>query len=219
MQVVQHGRLAETHQAAGKHELLELIRFGADSLVKVDEAASVLDVDLDALLAQGETQTQELSKRVEAMASGSLSDSLRFDGGCGYGGGGAGGEGASQAGVDEEKEKEGMRDLAADFVLELGKRARNVVSYNEEVVYRERNKRLREVEEEERASRRESKQADKDSGWTPKMKRSMADVDGADIRDIRGGKPGSADFLLRSLIEEAQQRCRAGGGRACRGLV
>ena len=205
--VVHHGRLAEKQQTAGKDQLLEMIRFGADAVIKMDDLKSDMDtLDIDALLEQGKIRTEALTKRLESMATLSMSDTMRFDGE-GWCEGAAGNEAPLSRGSGET-----VNGRADDFVLDVGKRARPVVSYNEDEAQRERNRRVRELEEEERQRKLESKQAEKDEGWTPnpKMKKTMT-MDG-DTSQIKGGKPGPADFLLRRLIEESQ--LQRGGGDA-----
>jgi len=114
--------------SAGKEQLLEMIRFGADSVINMSGVDT--DMDLQQVLDQGTIQTQELTQRLKSMAATSMSDNFRSDGGKSFkhqssddvGGGGE----VVLGGADE-----GLGSLAKDFVLEIGKRERKAVTYND----------------------------------------------------------------------------------------
>lgn len=110
---IQQGLSRGEHQAMARDELLEMVRFGADSVVRMGEGEGEADLDLDALIEAGRARTDELRTAVGAQAA---SFSLL----------------PSDASFDRTKDKLYKASEAApraaaeapDFYLELGKRRR-----------------------------------------------------------------------------------------------
>uniref|UniRef100_A0A7S1XF10 Uncharacterized protein n=1 Tax=Compsopogon caeruleus TaxID=31354 RepID=A0A7S1XF10_9RHOD len=61
--VIQQGRLSEQKKNLGKDELLDMIRFGADTFFKADTGDFDED-DLDAILSRGEAKTKEMNDQI-----------------------------------------------------------------------------------------------------------------------------------------------------------
>lgn len=62
--VIQSGRLAEQKKNLQKDDLLDIIRYGADSFFKVNTDA-VEEIDLDVILARGEEKTKEMNAELQ----------------------------------------------------------------------------------------------------------------------------------------------------------
>eukprot|EP00961_Rhodomonas_salina_P167658 2259710-Rhodomonas_salina.1 len=77
--VVQQGRLSDKHLSADKEQLLEMIRFGADTVMRISNVDAALD--LERILSVGKIETEQLTKRLMAMAATSMSETFRSDGG------------------------------------------------------------------------------------------------------------------------------------------
>jgi len=105
-----------------------MIRFGADKIIKMSNVDTVLD--LDHILAQGQTQTAELTKRIKESLATSMSDNFRSDGGDFSKSSKQKGSAEATDGDGEEGAKSAT-GVDHGFVLELGKRQRKVVLYNE----------------------------------------------------------------------------------------
>ena len=77
--VVQQGRLSDKDAGADKEQLLEMIRFGADTVMKISDVDAALD--LEHILRVGKLETEKLTRRLKDMAAASMSDNFRSDGG------------------------------------------------------------------------------------------------------------------------------------------
>ncbi len=122
--VVQQGRLA-SKEKLGKEELLDVLRFGADTVFRSKES-SVSDDDIDAILAAGEARTRALEdKTMQAADKGDLLD-FRLDGGGLY---------AQQfEGMDYSKQGgSGPCVIVPAYLMDPGKRERKVTSYKENI--------------------------------------------------------------------------------------
>jgi len=92
-----------------------MIRFGADSVINMSGIDT--DMDLQQVLEQSTIQTQELTQRLKSMAATSMSDNFRSDGGKSF--------------KHQSSDDVGGGDEAKEFVLEIGKRERKAVIYND----------------------------------------------------------------------------------------
>mmetsp|Transcript_59811 Transcript_59811/g.146980 ORF Transcript_59811/g.146980 Transcript_59811/m.146980 type:complete len:856 (-) Transcript_59811:235-2802(-) len=121
--VVQQGRLVDKHKAASKDELLEMIRFGADTVIRMGDVDDS-DFDIEAVLAAGKKKTDELTARLKEMAGSSMAANFSMDGG-----------------GTEDKLYEMPTDPDAEvntaFFLDIGQRDRKSRGYNVDQLYRE----------------------------------------------------------------------------------
>ena len=203
--VVQQGRLVEKGQAAkaqamDKQQLLQMIRFGADSIMKIGDVDA--EIDIEHLLNAGRVKTEQFMKRFKDMAQASMAETFRSDGG------------ANVSSAEHDPSVESMELGGAGgadwpdegFVLDIGKRARKEVKYNVEALQKEQMARLG----------REDEDSSGVSDGGNKKRKTMIDQDWTMIdgcaAGVKSGKPGPADFLLRRLIE--MERTRA-GAQAC----
>jgi len=106
----------EKNKSASKDELLEMIRFGADEVIRLDDVEGE-DFDITDVLAAGEAKTAELTARLKEAAGKSFSANFTMDGGQGslY----------KLDGVDYKDKKK--RD---GYYLDLGARSRTSTGYN-----------------------------------------------------------------------------------------
>lgn len=123
--VVQQGRLNEKDKLSSE-ELLDAIRFGADKIFKSKDS-SITDDDIDLILDSGKRKTQELNDKLQAAEKGDLLD-FKLDGGI-----------ATQTfeGIDysEAKNAQFTQDLLSNMAMDVGKRERRTVAYNENQLY------------------------------------------------------------------------------------
>mmetsp|Transcript_11483 Transcript_11483/g.18741 ORF Transcript_11483/g.18741 Transcript_11483/m.18741 type:complete len:1481 (+) Transcript_11483:112-4554(+) len=80
--VVQQGRLAEKEKKMTKNDLLDTLRFGADSIFRTKDSSSITDADIENILLDGEKRTKEMSAQFEAADKGDMYD-FSFDGSLG----------------------------------------------------------------------------------------------------------------------------------------
>ena len=59
--VVQQGRLSDKHKSASKDELLDMIRFGADTVMRIKDVEST-EFDIEEVLAAGKKKTDSLRR-------------------------------------------------------------------------------------------------------------------------------------------------------------
>mmetsp|Transcript_72056 Transcript_72056/g.116866 ORF Transcript_72056/g.116866 Transcript_72056/m.116866 type:complete len:1020 (+) Transcript_72056:69-3128(+) len=122
--VVQQGRLSDKHKSASKDELLEMIRFGADTVIRMGEVDGA-DFDIEEVLAAGKKKTEELKQQLKLMAGTSMADNFSMDGGQGLY-------------KKEEAPKEDFNDSVGDaFILDIGQRERKTRGYNVDQLHRE----------------------------------------------------------------------------------
>jgi SWI/SNF-related matrix-associated actin-dependent regulator of chromatin subfamily A member 5 len=76
--IVQQGRLRDKDKLS-KEEILEAVRFGADTIFRSEES-TITDEDIDAILARGMAKTKELAEKIQKAEKGNLLD-FRLDGG------------------------------------------------------------------------------------------------------------------------------------------
>ena len=109
--VVQQGRLKDKDKVS-KEEIMNAVRFGADSVFRSEES-TITDDDIDVILERGKAKTKELAEKIQKAEKGDLLD-FRLDGGI---------SAQTFEGVDySDKElRDQLRLLAADS---LGKRDR-----------------------------------------------------------------------------------------------
>ncbi|KAI2804812.1 SWI/SNF- matrix-associated actin-dependent regulator of chromatin sub A member 5 [Blomia tropicalis] len=69
--VIQQGRLVDGQNKLGKDEVLGMIRHGADHIF-ASKDSEITEEDLDAILKKGETKTEEMKKRLEALGESQL---------------------------------------------------------------------------------------------------------------------------------------------------
>jgi SWI/SNF-related matrix-associated actin-dependent regulator of chromatin subfamily A member 5 len=80
--VVQQGRLAEKEKKMTKNDLLDTLRFGADSIFRTKDSSSITDADIENILLDGEKRTKEMSAQFEEADKGDMYD-FSFDGSIG----------------------------------------------------------------------------------------------------------------------------------------
>jgi SWI/SNF-related matrix-associated actin-dependent regulator of chromatin subfamily A member 5 len=78
--VVQQGRLMDKDKKMSKDELLETLRFGADTIFRTKDSSSITDADIDMILEEGRKRTEQLNNSLEKAEKGDLYD-FRLDGG------------------------------------------------------------------------------------------------------------------------------------------
>uniref|UniRef100_A0A6U2D0V6 Uncharacterized protein n=2 Tax=Hemiselmis andersenii TaxID=464988 RepID=A0A6U2D0V6_HEMAN len=119
--VVQQGRLVDKHKAASKEELLEMIRFGADTVIRMGDTEDA-DFNIEDVLADAKKKTQELTDRLKEMAGTSMAANFSMDGG-----------GNEQPMYQLETEE----DANNSFFLDIGQRDRKSRGYNIDQMYRD----------------------------------------------------------------------------------
>mmetsp|Transcript_59635 Transcript_59635/g.158716 ORF Transcript_59635/g.158716 Transcript_59635/m.158716 type:complete len:1056 (+) Transcript_59635:1184-4351(+) len=119
--VVQQGRLVDKHKAASKDELLEMIRFGADTVIKMGDVEDP-DFDIEEVLKKGKERTEELTQKLKSMAGSSMAANFSMDGG---------GMVKDEYKMDEEE------GASSSFFLDIGQRDRKNRGYNIDQIYRE----------------------------------------------------------------------------------
>lgn len=78
--VVQQGRLQEKDKKMSKNDLIETLRFGADTIFRTKDSSSITDADIDMILEEGRKRTEEMNNMMEKAEKGDLYD-FRLDGG------------------------------------------------------------------------------------------------------------------------------------------
>eukprot|EP00935_MAST-01C_sp_MAST-1C-sp1_P001291 g1291.t1 len=78
--VVQQGRLQEKSAKVSKDEMLEMIKFGADTVFRTEKGKSISDADIDHILSEGEKRTADMMSSLEEHSKGDLLD-FKLDGG------------------------------------------------------------------------------------------------------------------------------------------
>lgn len=131
--VIQQGRLSAQKKNLDKHDLLDMIRYGADQFFKSKESADYADEDIDVILERGAEKTKEMNKEIEEKigTSGNM-DLLDFK---------LGGDGTNQDKSIFHFEGVNYRDKTNNneetpFVLDVGKRVRSKV-YDESQLFRD----------------------------------------------------------------------------------
>jgi SWI/SNF-related matrix-associated actin-dependent regulator of chromatin subfamily A member 5 len=80
--VVQQGRLADKDKKMSKTELLDTLRFGADTIFRTKDSSSITDEDIEMILLAGEKRTKEMNAQFEKADKGDMYD-FSFDGALG----------------------------------------------------------------------------------------------------------------------------------------
>ena len=127
--VIQQGRLTQQKKNLEKNELLDMIRFGADTFFKSTNS-DYAEEDVDVLLARGHEKTKEMKDDIEKKITESGLDVLDFKLG--------GGEGNKEQSIFHF-EGVNYKDQAAtdkEFFLDVGKRSRSK-NYDEASYYRD----------------------------------------------------------------------------------
>jgi len=124
--VVQQGRLG-TKDKLSSDELLAAIRFGADKIFKSKDS-SITDDDIDFILDSGKRRTQELNDKLQAAKKGDMLD-FKLDGGL---------SAQTFEGVDYAKNAQFTDELLG--IMDMGKRERRSVKYNENQLYQQQMK-------------------------------------------------------------------------------
>mmetsp|Transcript_19667 Transcript_19667/g.40054 ORF Transcript_19667/g.40054 Transcript_19667/m.40054 type:complete len:1001 (-) Transcript_19667:199-3201(-) len=117
--VVQQGRLTEKHKAASKDELLEMIRFGADTVIRMGDVDDQ-DFDIEDVLALGKKKTHEMTEKLKNAAGSSMAANFSMDG---------------AFGADLYQQPDEEQNQA--FFLDIGQRDRKSRGYNIDQLYRE----------------------------------------------------------------------------------
>lgn len=73
--VIQKGQLSKSSKTMTKEDMAELIRYGADRVLRLTDG-TITDADIDAILAKGEQKTAEFMKNVKSKAVGLSTFSL-----------------------------------------------------------------------------------------------------------------------------------------------
>jgi len=68
--VIQQGRLAESKKNLGKDEVLEMIRYGAETLFNTTNVDDIKDEDIDLILARGKSKTEEINAEIAKLGAG-----------------------------------------------------------------------------------------------------------------------------------------------------
>ncbi|KAL7550037.1 hypothetical protein ACHAWF_013276 [Thalassiosira exigua] len=123
--VVQQGRLKEKDKLS-RDELLGAIRFGADKIFKSKDS-SITDDDIDLILNSGKKKTQELNDKLQAAQKGDMLD-FKLDGGL---------SAQTFEGVDYSGAKNAAFTEELLNVIDMGKRERRAVRYNENQLYQQ----------------------------------------------------------------------------------
>ncbi|CAM9097974.1 unnamed protein product [Scytosiphon promiscuus] len=63
--VIQQGRLAEKNASLDKRELMAMVKFGADEILRMDDSQGLTDESIDELLRKGEEKTEETNARIQ----------------------------------------------------------------------------------------------------------------------------------------------------------
>eukprot|EP00802_Teleaulax_amphioxeia_P001899 Tamp_01901.p1 GENE.Tamp_01901~~Tamp_01901.p1 ORF type:complete len:1009 (+),score=374.13 Tamp_01901:206-3028(+) len=126
--VVQQGRLSDKHKSASKDELLEMIRFGADTVIRMGDVDHA-DFDIEEVLAAGKKKTEELKEQLKQMAGSSMADNFSMDGG----------QGLYQKEGDQKDKDEAdfYGGSSSTFILDIGQRERKTRGYNVDQLHRE----------------------------------------------------------------------------------
>jgi SWI/SNF-related matrix-associated actin-dependent regulator of chromatin subfamily A member 5 len=120
--VVQSGRLKEKDKLSSG-ELLDAVRFGADKVFKSKDS-SITDDDIDMILDSGKKKTQKMNEKLKSADKGDLLD-FKLDGGI---------SAQTFEGVDYSLAKAAQEEM---FIMDIGKRERKTVAYNENQLYHE----------------------------------------------------------------------------------
>ena len=135
----------------GRDELLEMVRFGADTHVRMGEETAGDDFDIDLVLEKGEERTEELTSRLKELSNKIGDSNFALDGGYNYKKDamyeeemnnieGGGKKSTSVCGRGVGSGSAGAIDLASDtFHLDLGRRRRAHTAgfYNEDDLFRQ----------------------------------------------------------------------------------
>jgi SWI/SNF-related matrix-associated actin-dependent regulator of chromatin subfamily A member 5 len=121
--VVQQGRLKDKDKLSAD-ELLNAIRFGADKIFKSKDS-SITDDDIELILDYGMKKTQELNEKFSSANKGDMLD-FKLDGGL---------SAQTFEGIDYSEAKNAQ--FAEEFLscIDVGKRERRTVAYNENQLY------------------------------------------------------------------------------------
>lgn len=71
--VIQQGRLADKLGPMGKHDLMHMVKFGADEILS-GQGGTYTDEDLDALITRGEERTNEINEKIKTDAKHNLAN-------------------------------------------------------------------------------------------------------------------------------------------------
>eukprot|EP00580_Thalassiosira_gravida_P020027 CAMPEP_0201664602 /NCGR_PEP_ID=MMETSP0494-20130426/6012_1 /ASSEMBLY_ACC=CAM_ASM_000839 /TAXON_ID=420259 /ORGANISM="Thalassiosira gravida, Strain GMp14c1" /LENGTH=911 /DNA_ID=CAMNT_0048143393 /DNA_START=1 /DNA_END=2736 /DNA_ORIENTATION=- len=121
--VVQQGRLKDKDKLS-QDEMLDAIRFGADKIFKSKDS-SITNDDIDLILDSGKKKTQELNDKLQAAQKGDMLD-FKLDGGL---------SAQTFEGVDYSEAKNAQFTQELLGVMDMGKRERRSVKYNENQLY------------------------------------------------------------------------------------
>mmetsp|Transcript_5226 Transcript_5226/g.9331 ORF Transcript_5226/g.9331 Transcript_5226/m.9331 type:complete len:962 (-) Transcript_5226:1639-4524(-) len=121
--VVQQGRLNDKDKLS-RDELLNAIRFGADKIFKSKDS-SITDDDIDLILDSGKKKTKELNDKLQAAQKGDMLD-FKLDGGL---------SAQTFEGVDYSEAKNAQFNEELLGIIDMGKRERRSVKYNENQLY------------------------------------------------------------------------------------
>jgi len=108
-----------------REDLLDAVRFGADKIFKSKDS-SITDDDIEMILGYGKKKTQELNDKLQAAQKGDMLD-FKLDGGM---------NAQTFEGVDYSEEAK-QAQFAAEImgIIDVGKRERRNVAYNENQLY------------------------------------------------------------------------------------
>ena len=128
--VVQSGRLKEKDKLSSS-DLIEAVRFGADKVFKSKDSEITSD-DIDMILAVGKQKTQELNDKLQNAEKGDMLD-FKLDGSM---------KTQTFEGVDySQRDMEAIKAAQAEAellaIVDMGKRERRTVAYNENQLYQQ----------------------------------------------------------------------------------
>lgn len=75
--VIQQGKMTKSAKTLTKQDMVEMIRYGADRVLRLGDTGSITDEDIDAILAKGEQKTLEMQEKLKKSFTGW---DLTFDG-------------------------------------------------------------------------------------------------------------------------------------------
>ncbi|KNC53652.1 chromatin-remodelling complex ATPase ISWI2 [Thecamonas trahens ATCC 50062] len=128
--IIQQGRLQPKSKGLSKDEMHSLVRYGADYQFNSGDADEITEADIDAALAAGETNAQELSDKVVELGAPGSTDGFKMESSF-----------ATNVFEGVDYTAQAASNLRSDFgghtFINLGKRRRERTSYNINEYYRE----------------------------------------------------------------------------------
>lgn len=119
--IIQQGRLQDNKAALGKDDLLQMVKYGAEKIFS-GAGATVTDDDIDAIIARGESETRQMTDKLQVFKEHAVKFSME-------------GDKSLYEFDDQLEEEEGgeldLKSLAARNWIDPPKRSKKNVVYNE----------------------------------------------------------------------------------------